>query len=334
MVKEADFYQKLDGAVQCTLCPHNCRLTADEWGVCGVRQNCGGALVTHVYEAAVAAQVDPIEKKPLFHVFPGSRSFSVATVGCNFRCSFCQNYHISQVKGGPARQPSLPAAQVVQLALEHGCRTIACTYTEPTVFFEYAYDIARIAKDQGIDIVWVTNGFINPAPLRKIAPFLAAANVDLKGWSESFYREVCGGELKPVLHSLKLMKHLGIWVEVTTLAVTGHADDDDTLRSIARFIAGELGPETPWHVSRFHPDYRYVGAPPTAPEVLVRARQIGVAEGLRYVYYGNWPGEGENTFCHGCRRPLIERRGYRILSNVIKDGKCPKCGTVVAGMGM
>jgi len=336
-MKEADFYIKLDDqVVQCTLCPHNCRLAAGEYGICGVRQNIDGVLYSHVYERAIATHVDPIEKKPLFHVYPGSASFSIATVGCNFKCTFCQNHQISQLpQTGRIEGQPLPAAKVVQMARDYECRTIACTYTEPTIYFEYAYDIARLAADAGIDVVFVTNGFINPGPLKKIAPVLAAANVDLKGWDEEFYRDVCGGELKAVLNALKLMKKLGIFVEVTTLAVTGYVDDDATLRQIARFIKNELGPETPWHISRFFPDYRYASVPATATDVLLRARQIGLDEGLRYVYIGNMlDDEGESTFCTSCGERLIHRSGYRIIDNKIKNAKCPVCGAVIDGIGM
>lgn len=337
MIKEADFYIKLENArVQCTLCPHSCRLTPDETGLCGVRQNRDGRLITHVFEAAAAAQVDPIEKKPLFHVYPGSKSFSIATAGCNFSCTFCQNHHLSQsAKSGRIDARELPAAQVVQLAHENGCKTIACTYTEPTVYFEYAHDVARLAAEQNILTVFVTNGYINPEPLRKIAPFLAAANVDLKGWSNDFYREVCGGELKHVLATLKLMKKLGIWVEVTTLAVTGYVEDDQTLKSIAYYIFHELGPETPWHISRFYSNYRYTETAPTPPEVIYRAREIGLAVGLHYVYCGNLPGDkGESTLCHVCGEKLIHRRGYQIIANAIQGDRCPQCGTKVYGVGI
>ncbi len=333
-MKEADFYISLDDEVQCTLCPHACRLKEGEWGTCGVRSNRGGVLFSHVYEQAVAVHVDPIEKKPLFHVHPGSKSFSIATVGCNFSCKFCQNHSISQVKRGVVDGRRLTAEEAVESSAEHGCRTIACTYTEPTIYFEYAYDIAQAAAEADILTVWVTNGFINPAPLRKIAPFLAAANVDLKGWNEAFYREICGGELKPVLAALRLMKKLGIWVEVTTLAVPGYSDDGETLRGIARFIAEELGPETPWHISRFYPQFLFTDVPPTKPAVIERAQQIGAEAGLYYVYSGNLPGSGESTFCRRCKMRLIERFGFSVLENRIIDGKCPACGTVVDGIEM
>jgi len=337
MMKEADFYIKLnDKTVQCTLCPHNCRLADGEFGTCAVRQNIGGVLYSHVYERAIATHVDPIEKKPLFHIYPGSASFSIATVGCNFTCTFCQNHDISQMPHtGRIEGQRLPASEVVRLAKEYNCKTIACTYTEPTIYFEYAYDIAKLAAEQDILTVFVSNGFINPKPLQKIAPFLAAANIDLKGWDEDFYRAVCGGDFKAVLNTLKLMKKLDIFVEVTTLAVTGYVDDETTLRSIARFIKNELGAETPWHISRFFPQYHYASVPPTPANVLHRAREIGLDEGLRYVYTGNMAGdENESTFCYACGERLIHRSGYRIVNNKIKNNKCPVCGAVIDGIGM
>ncbi|MBN1466561.1 AmmeMemoRadiSam system radical SAM enzyme, partial [candidate division KSB1 bacterium] len=234
-MREADFYIRLENNdVQCTLCPHNCRIAEDEFGLCAVRQNRAGTLYTHVYERAISTHVDPIEKKPLFHVHPGSHSFSIATVGCNFVCRFCQNHEISQMpRNGRIEGQIVPAAQIVELAEKYQCKTIACTYTEPTIYFEYAYDIARLAAEKELLTVFVSNGFINPRPLEKIAPLLAAANIDLKGWDEDFYKDVCGGSLKSVLKALKLMKKLGIFIEVTTLVVPGYVDNDATLSDIA-----------------------------------------------------------------------------------------------------
>ncbi len=336
-MQKADFYKELsDRRVLCTLCPHNCRLSDGEFGVCGVRQNQNGVLYTHVYERAVATHVDPIEKKPLFHVYPGSRSFSISTVGCNFKCSFCQNHEISQMpQTGSIEGKNLPVAQVIQMAAQAGCKTIACTYTEPTIYFEYACDIAVNAAEQGIKTVFVSNGFINAKPMEKIAPFLVAANIDLKGWDEKFYRDVCGGELKSVLNTLMLMKKLGIFIEVTTLLVTGYVDNEKTLREIVAFILNELGPETPWHISRFYPNFQYQHVPPTSIDMIKRARDIGLEAGLRYVYSGNVPGDdGESTWCYSCGAKLISRYGYQIEYNNIKDHKCPGCAAAIDGIGL
>ena len=332
----ADFYITRDDLVQCTLCPHNCRLADGEFGRCAVRQNKQGVLYTHVFERAVATHVDPIEKKPLFHVYPGSHSFSISTVGCNFKCEFCQNYEISQVpQTGRIDGQKLTVADVVSMAKNYNCKTIACTYTEPTIYYEYAYEIAKHAAEQDIATVFVSNGFINPKPVEKIAPFLKAANIDLKGWDENFYRDVCGGDLKSVLKTLTLMKKLGIFIEVTTLVVPGYVDNETTLREIAKFIANELGPETPWHISRFYPNYNYRDQQPTSPLILQRAREIGAEEGLRYVYSGNIRGdEGESTFCYSCGEKLIARYGYQIEYNKIKNSRCPSCGTRIDGIGM
>jgi pyruvate formate lyase activating enzyme len=337
-MKEALFFEKFQNhRVKCTLCPHYCRLSDNKIGICGVRQNQQGILYSLVYEKAIATHVDPIEKKPLFHVYPGSRSFSLATVGCNFSCDFCQNHDISQMPrdSGEIAGDTFSPLQVVRAAQESHCKTIACTYTEPVVFFEYAYDIARIASRTDIRTVFVTNGFINKEPLEYIAPYLAAANVDLKGWDETFYRKVVGGDLRGVLNAVKIMKKLGIWVEITTLVVPGFVDDENDLREIALFIKNELGPETPWHISRFYPRYKCLDLPVTSVETLRRAREIGIEVGLRYVYSGNVPGDvGENTFCYNCGELLIERYGFQIMKNKIQDSKCPKCSAVIDGIGM
>ena len=335
-MKIADFWQKTDSTILCTLCPHHCKLKEREFGICGVRQVKNGELVTHVYECAIATHVDPIEKKPLFHVYPGSRSFSVATVGCNFKCGFCQNHEISQIPAnGYIGGQDLPVESVVDLALDYGCKTIACTYTEPTIYFEYAYDIAKLAAERGIETVFISNGYTNPKPLEKIAPFLTAANIDLKGWSDSFYDEVIGGELKPVLNALKKYRQLGIFIEVTTLVVSGHVDNEDSLRDIAKFIKNELGEETPWHLSRFYPQFDFDHVSPTSSKIIARGREIGFKEGLRYVYSGNLPGDaGENTFCWKCGAELIHRRGYQILENKIQHGQCPECRADIDGVGL
>ncbi|HOT96437.1 MAG TPA: AmmeMemoRadiSam system radical SAM enzyme [bacterium] len=323
------------GQVLCRLCPHDCVIAPGRSGLCGVRQNREGVLYSLNYGKAIALHVDPIEKKPLYHVYPGSRCFSIAAAGCNFRCRFCQNHEISQIRPGQdvwgGRE--VTARLVIEQAVAGGCRTLACTYTEPTVYYEYALEICRLAHAQGIDTIWVTNGFIHEPPLREIAPCLTAANVDLKGWNEDFYHSVVGGALAPVLDTLRLLKKLGIWLEVTTLAVPGYSDDEESLHAIALFIKDELGPETPWHISRFYPQYRMIDLPPTPLEVLHKARRIGLEAGLRYVYTGNAPGDiGENTYCYRCGVLLIERSGYTISANYLESGCCPQCRTKLDGL--
>jgi pyruvate formate lyase activating enzyme len=321
------------GRVECHLCQQHCSLREGEWGLCGVRLAQGGALHTTVYGKAVAVNVDPIEKKPLFHFHPGSRSLSIATLGCNFRCQFCQNWSISQVRETLPRRPSVPPAEVVAHARESGSRTIAFTYTEPTIFFEYAYDTAVLARREGLDTVFVTNGFLTPDALATVAPVLGAANVDLKAFRAETYRRVMGGRLQPVLDCLRAMRKQGIWLEVTTLVVPGMNDSDEELTDIARFIATDLGPDVPWHVSRFHPDHDWTDGGPTPVETIRRAVRIGREAGLRHVFAGNVPGEeSEHTLCHACGHRLVARSGFRILANEVREGACPRCGTPVAGV--
>ena len=336
-MKEALLWEKRDkGKVRCFLCAHGCVFGPGKRGLCEVRENVDGSLYSLVYGLLIAKNVDPIEKKPLFHVYPGSFSYSIATVGCNFKCSFCQNADISQMPADHDRitgQVATPES-VVQDAVARSCRSIAYTYTEPTIYFEYALDTSKLAIDKGIINVFVTNGYMSPECLDMAAPYLAAANVDLKSFQDSYYKEQCKARLQPVLDSLSKMKDLGIWVEITTLLIPGLNDSDQELRDIARFIRG-LGPETPWHISRFYPTYRLISVPPTPAESVRRARQIGLEEGLHYVYTGNLPGdEGEKTHCPGCSRVLIDRRGYLISRNTLSAGKCPHCGWVVPGIGM
>ncbi len=336
---EALLYElREDQKTECRLCAHGCIIPAGKRGLCGVRQNEAGVLKSLVYGRLVARHVDPIEKKPIFHLLPGSRAYSIATVGCNFRCRFCQNADIAQMPGDRqgmlAGTPVTPEA-VVQDALRQNCRSIAYTYTEPTVFFEFALATARNATAEGLKNVFVTNGYLSAAALDMAAPFLDAANVDLKAFSEDFYRKQCGARLEPVKETLRRMKALGVLVEVTTLIIPGLNDAPDELRALADFIAGALGPETPWHISRFHPTYKLVDRPPTPVATLQQAEAVGRSAGLRYVYMGNVPGSGgENTRCHHCGRLLIERFGFDILRNHVVDGGCPDCRTPVYGIGM
>jgi pyruvate formate lyase activating enzyme len=326
-----------EGKVRCGLCRFRCLIGAGQRGVCGVRENREGVLYTLVYGRSVAEAVDPVEKKPLYHFHPGSSTFSIATVGCNFRCLHCQNHQISQ---WPQSDRALPGhellpAQAVAEAQNRGCASIAYTYTEPTIFFEYAYDIAVLARQAGLGNIFVTNGYITAEALAAIAPYLDAANVDLKGFSERFYREVAGATLNGVLDSLREYRRLGIWIEVTTLVIPGLNDAPAELREMAHFIATELGIDTPWHLSAFHPTYRMLDRPPTPAATLRRARQIGLEAGLRYVYLGNLStGEGEDTLCPGCQKAVISRRGVWLQGMALDKGRCGYCGTVIAGVGL
>jgi pyruvate formate lyase activating enzyme len=336
-MKEALFYEKLDNhAVQCHLCAHHCVISQGKRGICGVRENKGGILCTLVYGRSIAENIDPIEKKPFFNFFPGSKSFSIATAGCNFRCLHCQNYDISQMPRNRdvIMGKNLSPEDVVSLAKQNGCRSISYTYTEPTIFYEYAYDTAKRAAAEGLKNVFVTNGYITRGPLRKISPYLDAANIDLKSFTEGFYKKICGAKLQPVLDAIKLYRDLNIWIEITTLIIPTYNDSPAELEQIASFIK-DLGTDIPWHITAFHPTYRLTGQSPTPVSALMQARDIGIRAGLRYVYVGNVPGErGENTYCYKCGELLIERYGFRIVSNSISDAQCPKCQAKIDGIGV
>ena len=343
--REAMLWQRADDQkVRCNLCAHRCLVGEGKRGICGVRENREGTLHTLVYGRTIAQHLDPVEKKPLFHFHPGTTAFSVATAGCNLRCKFCQNWEISQtpreehlIRGRPASP-----ADLVDTALRMGARSIAYTYTEPTVFAEYAVDTAILAHESGLANVFVTNGYMTPELLEVLGarseggvPLLDAANVDLKAGRGEFYHQMCGASLEPVLKNLCLMRELGIWLEVTTLVIPGLNDSDEEMRWVADFIVRELGEDVPWHVSRFHPQYLMTDVPPTAERVLQRAWDIGREAGLRYVYVGNLPGRGrEDTICHHCGETTIKRLGYQTLRYHIADGQCGRCGTPVAGVGM
>ena len=328
-------YEKIeDNQVRCYLCAHHCRIKPDKRGICGVRENRSGILYSLVYGKLIAENVDPVEKKPLFHVYPGSKSFSIATVGCNFRCIFCQNHEISQIprESGRIMGRDVSPVVVVERALDTGSRTISYTYTEPTIYFEFAYEIAMIASDKGLKNVFVTNGFMTEEALDTISPYLHAANVDLKSFSDDFYKKRCGARLHPVLDRLKKMKSLGIWVEITTLLIPTLNDGDNELRQIAEFIYS-LGAETPWHVSRFHPQYELTDIPPTPIATIHRAVEIGKESGLKYIYSGNIPGdEGEDTRCSNCGEHLIDRYGFYIERLNLKGTNCPRCNTPLDGI--
>ena len=326
-----------DGSVRCGVCAHRCLVRPSRTGICGVRENRDGVLLSGAYGQLVAATLDPIEKKPLFHVDPGSSAWSIATPGCPFHCSFCQNWQIAQ---GPrlgldlAVEPTTPA-QVVRDAIAAGARSIASTYVEPTVFLEYALDVGRLAREHGLRNLFVTDGYATPEAVALLATVLDAANVDLKSFDDRFYRRQCGGRLQPVLDSILAMRRAGIWLELTTLVIPGLNDDDRNLAALTAWIVEQLGRETPWHVSRFFPAHRLASVPPTPLGTLRRAAEIGRAAGLAHVYVGNAPELGaEDTSCASCGRTLIERHGWQVRNRLGPDGSCPGCGRRLAGVGL
>ena len=325
-----------EGKVHCFLCSHHCKIQDGKRGVCAVRENREGRLYTLNYEHVIAAHVDPIEKKPLFNFLPRTKSYSIATPGCNFRCMFCQNADIAQMPRdakmilGDAVAP----ADIVAEAVKNNCASISYTYTEPTIFFELAYDTAKLAHEKKIKNVFVTNGYITKEALETIRPYLDAANIDVKGFNEEFYRKVCGAELSHVLDAVRWYHELGIWVEITTLVIPNQNDSPAELRAIADFIAS-VDKSIPWHVTQFHPTYRLTDQPRTPVETLRMAREIGLEAGLQYVYEGNVPGEGgENTYCPSCGKLLVGRFGYTITEYNISYGRCSQCREKIAGIGM
>jgi pyruvate formate lyase activating enzyme len=325
-----------DGTVICHLCAHRCRIRPGLRGICAVRENRGGRLASLVTDRVVSAAVDPIEKKPFFHFLPGSLAYSVATVGCNFHCLFCQNWMISQwprqQRDGPLPGEHRTPAHIVAAARLARCAAIAYTYTEPTIFLELALGTCRVAADAGLRNVFVTNGYMTAEALAVIAPVLDGANVDLKSLSDRYYRKVCGATLPPVLDTIRGMRGRGIWVEVTTLLIPGHNDADEEVAALTRWLA-ETDADMPWHVSAFSPVYKMAHVRPTPVEALHRAARIGRDAGLRYVYTGNVPGDAlESTHCPACGDRLIHRSGFRVLANRLAAGRCPGCGTPIPGV--
>ena len=320
--------------MRCNLCAHRCLIPEGRRGVCMVRENRGGTLYSLVHGRIVSQALDPIEKKPLFHFLPGAPALSIATVGCNFRCDFCQNWEISQYPrehGGAVLGERVTPEELVAQAKSAGAPIIAYTYTEPTVFFELAYETARLAAREGIRNVFVSNGYLTEEAAREIAPYLHGINIDLKSFSDEFYRRHCGATLQPVLDTIERMVGLGVWVEVTTLVIPGWNDSSQELAWLAEFLSG-VSPNIPWHISRFIPAWRVTDRPPTPVSTLRRARRIGLEAGLKYVYLGNVPGEGEDTHCPNCGETLIRRHGFYILQNRLREGRCPSCGTEIPGV--
>ncbi len=337
-MKEAILYEKIeDNKVKCSVCNHRCVIDDGKKGICGVRENQGGKLYSLVYAKAIAENIDPIEKKPFFHFMPGTTSLSIATIGCNFRCLHCQNADISQASKAPTEVgvptavgkilgKDLPPEKVVENALANKCPSIAYTYTEPTIFVEYALDTMKLAKKEGLKNVWVSNGYMTKETLDAVGPYLDAINVDLKGFTEQFYQEVCGARLEPILENLKDIKKRGIWLEITTLLIPTKNNSSEELKSMAEFINNEVGSETPWHISRFFPAYKIIDLPPTEVEIIRNAVEIGKKAGLKYVYSGNIHGDSfEDTYCPKCNKKMINRIGYWV-DRLDDEGKCSNCG--------
>ncbi|MFA5021967.1 MAG: AmmeMemoRadiSam system radical SAM enzyme [Patescibacteria group bacterium] len=337
-MREALFYKKLaDNKIGCELCHQSCQIMPGKRGLCGVRENLDGTLATLVYGKVIAANVDPIEKKPLYHFLPGSQAFSIATVGCNFSCANCQNADISQAPKEkskilpPISGSDVTAEQIVSLALKSNCQSIAYTYTEPTIFFEFALDCMKLAVKNGLKNIWVSNGYTSQAALEMAKPYLAAVNIDLKFFSEKNYQKICGAKLQPVLDNLIWYKKNNIWLEVTTLLIPTLNEGSDELTKIAKFIKDKLGADTPWHVSAFHPVYKLTKVPPTLTADLKKAWQIGKAVGLHYVYGGNIFGQGlEDTNCSQCGQTVIARSGYQV-KRFDQNGQCQKCDAKISG---
>lgn len=333
-MKEARLYRTLDNKnVSCFLCAHHCAIAPGNFGKCSVRKNIDGKLFTFAYGKTIAENADPVEKKPLYHFLPGSKSYSIATMGCNFRCGFCQNWQISQISEemmGERRGIESSPEEIVARAIRSGSKSISYTYTEPTIFLEYASEIAFSGKERGLANIFVTNGFMTAEALKAVGPVLDACNVDLKSFSDEFYRKNCGARVKPVLETLERIKEMGVWLEITTLLIPGENDSEEELRSIGEFIAG-LDRNIPWHVSRFFPQYQFGDLSATPVSTLELALEIGYQAGLKYVYPGNIPGES-NTVCFNCKEILIRRTGFSIGEMKIKDSRCPNCGEFICGI--
>ncbi|MGD0335592.1 MAG: AmmeMemoRadiSam system radical SAM enzyme [Candidatus Omnitrophota bacterium] len=333
-LKEGLYYEKLDKkVVHCHICPRNCVIPDGKRGFCGVRENRGGTLYALSYGRLVAIHLDPIEKKPLFHFLPGSYAFSIATAGCNFRCKFCQNWEISQRKPDEVDYSYIEPQDLIKKVKESGSYIIAYTYTEPTIFYEYMLDVAKLAKKEGIRNIMHSCGYINEKPLRALAKYLDAANIDLKGFSEDYYAKISEGSLGPVLAALKILKEEGVHVEITNLVLPGYNDDPGMITRMCLWIKDNLGADTPLHFSRFFPSYKLLSLNPTPVSTLEKARRIALDCGLKYVYIGNVVGNpAENTYCPRCKKIVVERSGYTVLEVNLKNGRCKFCGEKIEGV--
>ncbi len=325
--------QGADNKVKCALCPRECEVADVERGYCGVRENQAGQYQTLVYGALCSANVDPIEKKPLFHYLPGTDAFSIATAGCNIECKFCQNWQISQFRPEQVKSVAIPSDRLVSACKSRAAPTIAYTYSEPVIFYEYMHDTAALARQHGIGSVMISNGYIQEKPLRQLCQHLTGVKIDLKAFTERFYRELCAGELKPVLSTLEVLKDIGIWFELVILIIPTQNDSADEIREMSKWVVKNLGPDVPMHFTRFRPTYRVTNLPATPVSTIERCRDVALEAGVHYAYAGNVRMHpGENTYCHNCRHELIHRIGFRIEFNKIANGTCPECGTRIPGV--
>ncbi len=331
---EARYYKKLaEGGIECGICPRHCRITDMERGYCGVRENRGDVYYTLVYGLPCAINIDPIEKKPLFHFYPGTSAFSLATAGCNVNCKFCQNWDISQSRPEQTSNINLPPKDAVNICLQRKVPTIAYTYSEPVVFYEYMYDMAKLGHEKSVKSVMITGGYIEEKPLADLLQHLDAVKVDLKSIREGYYKDIVKGELKPILERLIQIKKAGVWLEIVCLIVPTLNDSDDEFKELAVWIKKYLGVDTPVHFSRFHPQYLLKNLPPTPEKTLQKAHDISKAEGLEYVYLGNLTGHpAESTYCPGCGEVLIERKGYNIYQYKLDGNHCRKCNREIPGL--
>ncbi len=331
---EAMFWEKLEEKrVKCVLCPRECQVADVERGYCGVRENQGGSYQTLVYGALCSANVDPIEKKPLFHYQPGTTAFSIATAGCNIECKFCQNWQISQFRPEQVKSVEVTPDRLVDACKSRQSPTIAYTYSEPVIFYEYVHDVAALARESGIGSVMISNGYLQEKPARQLCHHLTGIKVDLKAFTEKFYSEWCAGELKPVLAALEVFKETGIWLELVVLIIPTLNDSQQEITEMSKWVVSHLGPDVPMHFTRFHPTYRVTNLPQTPVSTLERCREIALQTGVHYAYAGNVRMHpGENTYCHSCQHELIRRAGFYVRFNEITNGSCPKCGTKIPGV--
>ncbi|MFH1211802.1 MAG: AmmeMemoRadiSam system radical SAM enzyme [Candidatus Woesearchaeota archaeon] len=334
-MKQASLYSKHENLILCHLCPHSCKIPEGKTGICGVRINKGGKLYSLVYGKPVAVHIDPVEKKPLFHFLPGEKALSIGTLGCNLKCLHCQNWDISQKRDLKEIESikEVSPKEIVELAVKNKCRIIAYTYNEPTIFFEYMKDIAVLAKNKGIKNIIVSNGFTGKEALQEMVGFIDAANIDLKGFGDDFYKKTCSARLEPVLETLKFLKKNNVWLEITNLIIPTLNDEPKEIKEMCIWIKENLGADVPLHFSAFHPDYKLAELSSTPVETLNKAFDIAKKAGLNYVYLGNvFAGEKENTFCHSCGQLLIERAGFRVVKNILKNSRCPGCNSRIAGI--